>query len=221
MSYGVTREATRKLRQFNVSLRERGLATTLYWAAFGFLKPNEFRLFASFGSAGSDFPSHPDVDYEIWDAGQMEAWRAGRANLPPEYFQDRIDGVRFCVVARIGDEVAGLIWIYGCEDPSRLFRLGRGDFELNYGTVLPAHRRNGLFAGILRFGAARLIERGCRIVYGGVHARNIASQRAFMRAGFAPIATMRHIAFFRPRHACLEAEGPDVVVVPRASRLPA
>jgi hypothetical protein len=42
-----------------------------------------------------------------------------------------------------------------------------------------------------------------------------------MRAGFAPIATKRQVAFFRPRHACVEAEGPDIVVRVPPRRIPA
>jgi RimJ/RimL family protein N-acetyltransferase len=197
----VARTARRKAKQFRVSVRERGLLTTLYWAAFGFLKPNEFCLFVTTGRGGTPPAADPDVRYELWTAAQVREWREreGRGKLPPEFFQDTIDGVRACAVARLGDEVAGLIWVYDRHDPSRLFRLGPREFELNYGTVIATHRRHGLFTNILTYAARQLAARGARRIYAGVHVRNIASRRAFERAGFAPIGTLRQVAFYRPR----------------------
>ena len=197
----LTGTATRKARQFKVSARERGLATTLYWSAFGFLKPNEFCLFETSGRAARPLEPTPEIDYAIWDAAELAAWRRGRGRLPPEFFQDEIDGVRSCAIARCGDAVVGLIWIYERADMSRLFRLGPGDFELNYGTVLPAYRRQHLFTNVLRFAASSLAARGCRRVYAGVHVRNLASRRAFEHAGFRPTGSIRQVAFFRPRWA--------------------
>src|SRR5687768_14464580 len=158
---------TRKARQFKVSVRERGLMTTLYWSAFGYLKPNAFCLFETTGRDGQPLEPTPEIDYEIWAAAQLAAWRRGRGRLSPEFFQDEIDGVRSCVIARRADDVAGLIWIYDRQDASRLFRLGPGDFELNYGTVQHAYRRQHLFTNVLRFGASSLARSGCRRVYAG------------------------------------------------------
>jgi ribosomal protein S18 acetylase RimI-like enzyme len=197
----LTGTAARKARQFKVSVRERGLMTTLYWSAFGYLKPNEFSLFETSGRETGRFDPTPDIDYEIWSAERLAVWRRGRGRLLPELFQDEIDGVRSCAIARRGDAVAGLIWIYDRDDTSRLFRLGPGDFELNYGTVLPDYRRQHLFTNVLRFAASSLATRGCRRVYAGVHVDNIASRRAFERAGFRPTGSITQVAFFRPRWA--------------------
>ena len=188
-----------KVTQFRISVRQRGLLPTLYWAATGYLRPNRFQLFARPAGGEPIVTSLDDIRYETWDAGQLRAWRLDRGTLRPEFFQDQIDGVRTCAVARVGDSVAGLIWIYRAADVSRLFRLGPQDAELNNGTVLEAYRGRGVFTSILRHAAGWLRTQNCRTVYAGVHIRNTASSVAFQRAGFAKIGTILNLGGIRPR----------------------
>lgn len=190
----------RKARQLRISLGLRGVRETLYWAAFGFLRPNRFVILARDLRADGRIPTPRDgVTLEVWDAGQLQAWRAGCADLPPEYYQDRIGGVDVCAVARVGEEVAGLIWIYGPEDASRLFQLRVAEAELNAGFVLPQYRKQGLFKDILDVACLWLKERGCRTAYAGVHDRNTPSLKAFRGAGFRDIGSVRHFLVFRPK----------------------
>lgn len=188
-----------KVTQFRISVMQRGLLPTLYWAACGYLRPNRFQLFARPAGGETIVESLDEVRYETWDAGQLRAWRLDRGILRPEFFQDQIDGVRTCAVARVGDSVAGLIWIYRAGDMSRLFRLGPHDAELNSGTVLQAYRARGVFTGILRYAANWLRTQNCRTVYAGVHIRNTASRIAFRRAGFSEIGTILNFGGIRPR----------------------
>jgi len=53
-------------------------------------------------------PSLPRVDYDVWTAAEVAAWRRGRRRLPSELFQDEVDGIDACAVAVINDEVARL-----------------------------------------------------------------------------------------------------------------
>lgn len=180
-----------------VNLALGGPARTAYWAAFGFLRINRFTIFSRDLTAP---PPHPESaeTFELWTLDRVRQWRDGREGLPTEFYQDRIDGVSLCAVACLGREVAGLIWVYRPGDYSRMFRLGAGEAELNHGHVRAEHRQRGLFIRLLEFACAELQQQGYRTVRAVVHASNQPSLRAFTRAGFVPVASVRHFFLFRP-----------------------
>jgi RimJ/RimL family protein N-acetyltransferase len=195
----------RKLRQLNVSVRQRGLRKTLYWAAFGYLKPNRFCIVAKTLPDDDKMSLAPGATYEVWDAARVAMWRRGRRDMPPELFQDSIDGVRACSVALVDGEIAAFIWIFRRGDVSRLFDLHDGEAEVNYGAVLGPYQRHGLFRGVLRCASAWLAERGHHTVYASVHATNTRSLRAFAACGFTPVGTVAHFAFYRPKYRVTDA----------------
>lgn len=189
-----------KARQFRISLVQRGIATTLYWSAFGYLRPNRFILLARDLSAGAmRWIPRDAMHFELWTAPMLRDWRKPRQGLSTEFFQDDIDGVDTCAVACIRGELAGLIWIYHHAHASRLFRLREREAELNHGYVLSPFRGTGVFREVLRFACVRLQEQGYQTVYAGVHAENAPSLRAFHHAGFRDIGSIRHFLIFRPK----------------------
>ncbi len=191
------RSLARHARCLLVSLAHGGPARTAYWAAFGFLRINRFVIFSR--DLGAALPPPGDGEtFELWTAERVRAWRRGRAGLPTEFYQDRIDGVSLCAVACLGDEVAGLIWVYRPGDYSRMFRLQAGEVELNHGYMRPEHRQRGLFVRLLELACAELRQHGYVTARAVVHASNLPSFRAFTRAGFAPIGSIRHFFLFRP-----------------------
>jgi lipid II:glycine glycyltransferase (peptidoglycan interpeptide bridge formation enzyme) len=194
-------ETRRKLRQFSVSLRQRGVWSTLYWGAFGFLRPNVFRVVR--WSSGTSGPAHPpirtDVVFTVWPAATLRKWRSGRHGLSTEFYQDEIDGVDTCAVALRDGNVAGLIWMYRPEDASRLFRLAEVEAELNHGYVLPCHRGQRLFRDLLAFSAWWLNLRGHSTIYAMVHSANAPSLAAFRDAGFVEVRTAWHFLAYRPK----------------------
>ena len=129
----------------------------------------------------------------------MRAWRHQRRGLSSEFFQDTIDGVDTCAVAMVGEALAGMIWIYRREHPSRLFRLEAYEAELNHGYILTEFRGHGLFSAVLTFTCRLLQTQGYRTVYAGVHAGNGPSLRAFHNAAFQDIGSVRHYLVFRPK----------------------
>jgi len=190
----------RKLRQFRISASQRGIGTTLYWAAFGFLRPNRFEvLVRDLGTADLPSAQPPGIRLEMWDAEQMRAWRRDRQGLPPDFFQDEIDGVHQCAVAVVDGEVAGLIWVYRPDDASRLFRLRELEAELNNGHVRDAFRGRGLFRELLMFACRALRDQGFAHVYAMVHADNGPSLQAFAGAGFRRVRSVWHFLLFRPK----------------------
>jgi ribosomal protein S18 acetylase RimI-like enzyme len=195
----------RKVRQLVISARQRGVRRTLYWAAFGYLKPNRFWIFAKDVTATPAAPLPLGATYDVWDAERIAGWRHGRPGLPPELFQDAIDGVRACAVALVDGDIAGFIWVYRPGDASRLFDLGDGEAELNYGAVLPAYRRHGLFRGVLVSASAWLADGGYHTVYACVHATNGPSMRAFDAAGFRRAGTVSHFGPYRPKYRAAAA----------------
>jgi ribosomal protein S18 acetylase RimI-like enzyme len=189
----------RKLRQFKVSVSHRGLWTTVYWAAFGFLKPNRFVVFSRSLSRAAPQPAEKELALELWPSARLKEWRRHRSGLSTEFFQNEIDGVENCVVAREGDEIAGLIWIYYPGDKSRLFQLRDGEAELNQGYVLPRYRGRGVFRKVIAFACDTLAKQGYRTAYAMVHSSNVPSLKAFEGAGFHRQGRVRHFLAWRPR----------------------
>lgn len=186
-------------------MRQRGVRNTLYWAAFGYLKPNRFCIFAKDLARVDRVPLAPVATYEMWDAERVARWRRGRTGLPPELFQDAIDGARTCAVAQVDGEIAGFIWLYRTAEASRLFDLGDGEAELNYGAVLQPYRRHGLFRGVLLSASWWLADRGYHTVYASVHSSNGPSLRAFEAAGFRRVGMVSHFGLYRPKYRATSA----------------
>jgi GNAT superfamily N-acetyltransferase len=190
----------RQLRQLRLSLGTKGLCETLYWAAYGYLRPNRFLALARDLAADGPGPAPaPGAELALWDRARVRAWCAGRRDVPVEFLRDEIDGVRMCAVATVGGDLAGLIWIYRPQHPSRVFRLAADEAELNHGFVRPAYRGRRLFEAILAYACLRLRQEGVRRVYGAVHSINVRSHRSFLAAGFRDIGAVRHFLLFRPR----------------------
>jgi lipid II:glycine glycyltransferase (peptidoglycan interpeptide bridge formation enzyme)/ribosomal protein S18 acetylase RimI-like enzyme len=190
----------RKGRQFAVGVRQRGMARTIYWGAFGFLRPNRFLVFVcDLHRWEPAVACGPGMVKEIWDSVAVGAYRRSHPGLPPEFYQDEIDGVEQCSVVRINDEVAGLIWIYHPEDASRLFRFSEAEFELNNGFVLPPYRGRGVFKIAIAAACESQRSQGAQRALAMVHASNVPSRAAFEAVGFRPTASLRHFLFYRPR----------------------
>lgn len=152
------RSLARYARCLVVTVAQGGPASTAYWAAFAFLRPNRFAIFARDLQAALPLPANgQDERFDLWTADRLREWRRDRRGLPTEFYQDRIDGVGLCAVACTAGEVGGLIWIYRPGDYSRMFRLQAGEAELNHGYVRPEHRERGLFVRLLAF----TWRRGC------------------------------------------------------------
>lgn len=190
------RVAGRQARHLRVSLAQRGLKETAYWAAFGYLWPQRFILL----SAKPDgYVDRADVRFALWTAGEVAAQCRERRD-PLELHLHQIDSVDLCAVAIASDGMlAGAIWVYRAGEPSRMFHLAEGEAELNYGCVLPAYRRRRVFSDLLRFARGALREHGVRRVYAAVHDRNMHSLRSFTEAGFVPFAVLRHLSLYRPK----------------------
>jgi ribosomal protein S18 acetylase RimI-like enzyme len=192
-----------------VSLRQRGVTQTLYWGAFGFLRPNRFHVLArDLSGIHRAAPCPEALVAEVWDARAVQSYRRTRSRLPPEFYQDEIDGVEMCSVVREGGTVAGLIWIYRTEDASRLFRLRETEAELNNGFVLPEFRGRGIFKLSIDAACDWLRDQDCRVVYAMVHTENHPSKAAFEGVGFRPVATVRHFLLHRPAYRGPSREEP-------------
>jgi ribosomal protein S18 acetylase RimI-like enzyme len=188
----------RQGRHLRVSLARRGLRQTLYWAAFGYLWPRRFVLLSA--NTAERVVDRDDVTFALWTAAEVrEASRDTRC-APLELHLHEVDHVDLCAVALDSEGMlVGAIWVYQAGDPSRMFHLGDGEAELNYGCVLPSHRRRGIFCDLLRSTCSALREHGVSRVYAAVHDTNVRSLRTFIAAGFVPFAVLRHVFLYRPK----------------------
>lgn len=186
-------------RRLLFTLRHAGPRRTLAEAAWAYLRRHRFVLLRRPLVPEPGPEPAAGTGCEIWDHRRLAAWRRGRTDLPTEFFQDEIDGVTTCAVVRAGPGPAGLIWLYRPGDYSRFFRLAAGEAELNYGYVLPAHRRRGIFVALLTFACGQLGRAGYRTAWAAVHAGNPPSLAAFRAAGFGEVARLHHFLIVRPR----------------------
>jgi ribosomal protein S18 acetylase RimI-like enzyme len=189
------------VRQCRIAVAQGGLRATLFWAAFGWLRANRLvGLRFTFDREPVRPVRRDGMTFRLLDVETLRRWRQTRTGLPTEFYVDLVDGVRTCAAALgPGGEIGGLIWVYRSGEPSRLFRLGPHEVELNHGYILPAHRRARLFRDLLAFACGELRAEGVRRVYAMVHAENRRSLRAFDAAGFETIGSVVHVFVFRPR----------------------
>ena len=188
----------RQGRHLRVSVAERGLIETAYWAAFGYLWPRRFVLLSA--NAEEQVVERDGVTFALWTAAQVREGCRDMRPVPLELRLHEVDGVDLCAVAATPDGMlAGAIWVYRPGDPSRMFDLVDGEAELNYGYVLPSHQRRGLFSDLLRYACSALRDQGVKHVYAAVHDTNVRSLRAFIGAGFVPFAALRHFFLYRPK----------------------
>ncbi len=105
-------------------------------------------------------------------------------SLPSEFYVDLTHGAGpECLwLARIGDEVAGLLWVFGAEHPSPFVRLEPDMREIRKVWVLPQHRGRAVFIAMI----ASLVDleaEGVRTVVGHIRADNPASLGSVLRFG--------------------------------------
>jgi ribosomal protein S18 acetylase RimI-like enzyme len=189
-----------KHSQLHISVRQIGLRAVLRRVAFGYLQPQRFVVLRCALAELDETPVEGGgFEVAVWHRTRLQTWRGARTDLPVEFFQDQIHGVETCSVAHVDGNPVGLIWIYRPGDYSRFFHLGPGEAELNYGYVLPANRRRGLFQALLRAACLHLRDAGFRAVWAAVHAGNGPSLGAFRSAGFRDVSSVRHFLLYRPR----------------------
>jgi hypothetical protein len=94
-------------------------------------------------------------------------------------------------VAVRDDEVVAWAWTSrGAEYAPPLgltIRFGRDEAYVWDCETLPGHRDHGLFRALLRLVGRTLGAEGVRLVWCGIHDRNLASQRATGHAGWRPV----------------------------------
>jgi lipid II:glycine glycyltransferase (peptidoglycan interpeptide bridge formation enzyme)/RimJ/RimL family protein N-acetyltransferase len=196
---GLVETLAAKGRQFRIGVRQRGLAETLYRAAFG-LRANRFGvLLRDLASGAPDEPLSSNVSFQVCDATTLAAWREGRRGLPTPFFQDEIDGVDTCALGLVDGSVVAVLWIYGQDDPCRLFALKDGEAEINHVVVLPAYRRKGIGKDLVRFACRWLQQQGHHTVYALVHSANRPSRRAFESVGFHETGRVLRFLLYRPK----------------------
>jgi ribosomal protein S18 acetylase RimI-like enzyme len=198
-SGGLGRLAARRVRQFRVAVAHGGWRTALYWAVFGTLRRNRLFGLARELDGTVAAPLREDVSFALLTARELEGWRRRHADAPSQFFQDLVDGVETCAAVFLKGDIAGLIWVYDFQHPSRLFNLGPLEVELNQGIILRQYREAGLFRDLLAFACRALQERGVRRALAMVHEDNWRSLRAFRAVGFRDVGSVVHFLVYRPK----------------------
>ncbi|HXT37863.1 MAG TPA: GNAT family N-acetyltransferase [Chloroflexota bacterium] len=108
------------------------------------------------------------------------------------------------ILALDGDTIAGYGWVqYGrvrIPDLRLAFSLPKHQVYIWDCVTLPAYRGHGIFPGLLRYLLELLRRQGIEQVWAAIAPGNLASQRAFAKAGFRLVAfTDGNIGTFKAR----------------------
>lgn len=123
---------------------------------------------------------------------ELEAY-CKRANAKAwEFYCHRYDGVDEFFIAKDGDTICCITWIYKKNDPNRFLILGETDALVQYGLTLPQYRGHGLLPAVLQAIAQYLGTQGYRRVYGMILESNRSSIRGTTKAGFVKVGEVRY-----------------------------
>jgi hypothetical protein len=126
---------------------------------------------------------------------------AGKTNLPREFYMHESDGVRHCVIVKVGDKMGHIVWIYFKGDKNRWFNLEDDEAHINYGFTFKEFRGQSLFPIALYAAAKWLKDRSYRRILMDVH-----EETRFMLSSMKKIRGVKHIGtlkqwfLYRPKY---------------------
>jgi hypothetical protein len=119
---------------------------------------------------------------------ELDTLIAGENDLPREFGMYGIDGVRYCVVIREGDQLGHISWLYLKGDKNRWFNLGADEAHVNYSFTYPEFRGLAFFPHALLASAEWLKARNYRRILMDVH-----EETTFMLNSMKKIDGVKHI----------------------------
>lgn len=168
-------------------------------AAVGALKPLDFHIL--FIRRGMPLAPAPEVEGAAFHADALNLLRklrAGRADLPNEFWRDEVNGCARCCVATINGELAGVVWAYEAPAPRPMIVLAPGDAELTASFTLDAFRGRGLYRALLAFGTRwQLAERGRLFTI--VASDNPTPLKAVAKTGYVHLDALHRRSLFGPK----------------------
>jgi GNAT superfamily N-acetyltransferase len=121
---------------------------------------------------------------------ELERLRQRRAGLPPQFYLDRLRGVRRPYLGFWDGQIGHISWLLTPSDRPRLIVLGPEEVELDGAFTLPEARGRGLLSAVECAMLADAKSEGYARAYTHVAADNIASLRGVKKTGFSEIGIL-------------------------------
>jgi ribosomal protein S18 acetylase RimI-like enzyme len=181
----------RPLKGLMIRLRSDGIRGTAQGIRDGFI-PRNWRIYRL-------NPPVPEglAQCEIGsDLAVLHSARSCDPGLPGDFYRDAANRSKQCFYARIDNQLAGIVWIYDTDYPSRVIRLAPGEVEIAFVFVMPEFRGRGIAKDLIRAACLHLLDRGVRIIYAVIEEHNLASQAAFTGCRFEWVGFVRRALLF-------------------------
>lgn len=141
----------------------------------------------------------PGISFCSPTISELDLMRSNK-NLPREFFCDKFQQVSKCCIAKVGDELAYIHWIYFPGDFSRFLRLKENSAEINYVITLPDYRGRGICTRAIMYSMVQLKKLGVKKILTVVHDENVASIKSFKRAGFSELTKIISFGHFNKKY---------------------
>lgn len=157
----------------------------------------EFDLTQEFKSSSLDLQ---DYAVRVMDYRELTSEITGKENLPREFGMHEIDGVKYCVLIKCGDQLGHISWIYLKGDKNRWFELADDEAHVNYSFTFPGFRGMAFFPQALLASAEWLKIRNYRRILMDVHEETIFMLNSMKKiAGVRRIGTLTQWFLYRPK----------------------
>jgi GNAT superfamily N-acetyltransferase len=174
----------------------KGYANFFYYSLFRFNTFGIYRLdLATFAEPTRERAAETVLFQEL-DGPSLELLTAGRSDLPREFYCHKMHRVSACCAGTVEGRLAYIHWIYRQGDFSRFLRLTSRTAEINHVFTLPEYRGRGLSTRGFLATAQDMKKKGVTSLVAVIHDENVASIKAFERAGFVKTGEIRAFGQF-------------------------
>jgi lipid II:glycine glycyltransferase (peptidoglycan interpeptide bridge formation enzyme)/GNAT superfamily N-acetyltransferase len=179
--------------RFCTRVRYEGLGTALR-RTLDAAYPRTFGIYLRSRSGAAEEKTQAEIRRGADALAEMR--KSQTTGLPSEFMLDRTRGEKECCVAVKDGGLAGVLWLFDEGGQSPFLELGPNDVELGALFVQPDARGHGIATALIAE-AARAATR--TRLWASIDDRNLASKRAFEKAGFARVATLERAALWGRR----------------------
>ncbi len=191
---------TSLLQKLRVSLKSRGLRSTLFWAWFNCTGWHTFEIYMVRTEHFAADIADDRFSLVVADAQAIAGIQQGTNFQTPDAFIS--DTLRYdqCLLGLLDGEPAHVMWVFQAGDDSRFFDPGPGEAEINYCYTPPRFRGLGMYQKSLRAAIWQLRKQGIERVYMATHNTNEPSKHAIAKAGFTRVGKLLHFGVvYRPK----------------------
>lgn len=168
-----------------------GLVSYLKFFYYAFLEINNFIVLKFDSRNAVTLPDiEPEFTIHVDDFEELERQRQHH-DLSKEFYCDQRHKVSSFYLVTYDNEVAYIHWNYFKGDTSSFLVLNERQSEFNYVVTMPQFRGKNLCSKMVNYAVKDLGKKGFEEFFVVIHDQNVASIKAFKKAGFSEIGTIK------------------------------